>query len=70
MVLVRQQVRLSESETTNIPRTAPVGKVLALTLGVGRIMEPSVAFPWQTPWSGNLFRASKISTYLVKTHFY
>ena len=32
---VRQQVRLSESETANIPRMAPIGEVLTLTLGAG-----------------------------------
>ena len=57
LVLVRRQVRLSEYETANIPRTAPIGEVLTLTLGAGRIVEPSVAFPWRTPWSANLFRA-------------
>ena len=51
LVLVRRQVRLSESETANIPRTAPIGEVLTLTLGAVWVVEPLVAFPWRTPWS-------------------
>ena len=51
VVPVRRQVQLSESKTANLPRMAPIGEVLTLTLGTGRIVEPSVAFPWRTQWS-------------------
>ena len=39
------------AETANIPRTSPLGEVLTLARGAGRILEPSVAFLLRPPWS-------------------
>ena len=44
----------------------PIGKILNLNLGTGRIMEPSVAFLWRTLWSVIYIQREQNSTYLVK----
>jgi hypothetical protein len=61
------------AETANIPRTAPIGEVLTLALGAGRIIKPSAAFPQRPPWSNlamyNKIRAGAIRDLLVKSRF-
>ena len=42
---------------------------MTLTLGTVWIVETLVAFLWRTPWSANLFHASKNPAYLAKTRF-
>ena len=64
---MRRQFRLSESKTANIPRTAPIGEVMTLTLGAVWIVDPSVAFPWWIPWSAKPIPREQTSTYLSKT---
>ena len=59
------------AETANIPRTAPIAKVLTLNWVVGLVRVRQEEFPRRTPWSKvrhvELFRASAIWRELVKS---